>query len=172
MSWFEMSEEELSELSQRGIDWDLQSCLAYNGQEYAVTDIEKVLAVHTGQNDGDDWRWVMLLKDGRYVFLMGGCDYTGWDCQSWATSAFADTPEDAARHALGDIKLTGTSPTDAGMGHMLSIFSGTYTDNWNSVYEELMAQLRAGKDQTWREQTDKDMPNLPKISPDSGLWYV
>lgn len=151
-------------LSQRGIDYDICACLEYNGQEYDVPDIEKVLAVHEGERDGDDWRWVLLLKDGRYAFLMGGCDYTGWDCQSWATTAFADTPEGAARFALGDnISLTGNTPADAGFGHLLNLMGGTYTDNFASVYEELMAQLRAGKDQTWREQMDKDMPDLPMI---------
>ena len=69
----------------RGIDWDLVACLQYNAQDgFTVADIAKVLAVVEGENDGADWRWVLRLNDGRFVFLQGGCDYTGWDCQSSA----------------------------------------------------------------------------------------
>src|SRR6185503_6561645 len=64
----------------KGIDYDLEGCLEYNPQSFIVDDIKKVLAVIEGENDGSDWHWVLLLNDNRYIYLRGGCDYTGWDC--------------------------------------------------------------------------------------------
>ena len=64
---------------ERGIDRDLFCCLEYSPQEFVVDDIKEVLAVHEGMNDEDDWHWVLRLNDGRYAYLGGGCDYTGWD---------------------------------------------------------------------------------------------
>lgn len=138
------------------LDYDLQACLEHNPQEFTAEAVEKVLAVWEGQNDGDDWRWVLLLKDGRYAFLQGGCDYTGWDCQSWATSRFADDAETAARYALGDIEVGESSPVNAGVGHVIAIFSGTYMNNAQAVYESLLEQLKNGKRETWREKMDKE----------------
>ena len=115
-----------------GIDHDLFTCLKENPQPFTIDDIAKVLAVHEGANDGDDWRWVLSLNDGRFVFLQGWCDYTGWDCQSDASSAFADTPEGAAKEALNH-------------------------ENSQPVYESLVAQLESTKTETWREKTDKEL---------------
>lgn len=42
---------------------------------------------HRGYNDGDDWVWIVDLSDGSQWWMKGGCDFTGWDCQSnneWA----------------------------------------------------------------------------------------
>ena len=47
--------------------------------------------------DGDDLAAVVRLKSGGYAALEGGCDYTGWDCQSsldvtrWKTAEKAFT---------------------------------------------------------------------------------
>jgi hypothetical protein len=72
-----------SEYNARGIDYDLCDCLNYNEQPFTIENIECVLAVHEGENDGDDWRWIIELKEpvngNQFAFLQGGCDYTGWD---------------------------------------------------------------------------------------------
>lgn len=52
-------------------------------------DVESVIAIDDGCNDGPDWIGVFLLKDGRFAFLSAGCDYTGWDCQAGGTSWIA-----------------------------------------------------------------------------------
>lgn len=145
-----------AERERRGIDYDLYACLEYNPQSFAVEEVEKVLAVWEGQNDGDDWRWVLKLSDGRFCFLQGGCDYTGWDCQSWASSEFKGTPEDAAKLALGELTIGDKSPMDAGLGHMLNAMTGTYLDNVQQVYDSLMEQLTSNKLKTWRENTDSE----------------
>lgn len=65
---------------------DLHSAIEYNSAaiagKFLEDDIDQILAEVTGENDGCDWYWVLKLKDGTFVLLHGGCDYTGWDCQS------------------------------------------------------------------------------------------
>ncbi len=75
-------------------DGDLQSAFQYNPQtELNIEDIEDVRAAVYGENDGCCWYWlVKLVRRGspmanevvepKYALLEGGCDYTGWDCQS------------------------------------------------------------------------------------------
>lgn len=81
------------------INWetyDLKACLKYNPQDgWEIDDVADILAVVEGENDEGHWHWLLRLKEPplRYVYLVGGCDYTGWDCQSWAESSIfpADT---------------------------------------------------------------------------------
>lgn len=163
-SYWDLSKDEQDKLDARGIDYDLRACLEYNPQEFTIFDIETVLAVWTGENDGDDWRWVIKVTkecakkhDGRYVFLMGGCDYTGWDCQSWATSQFDKTPLKAAHRALGDLELKDSSPMDSGLGHMLNILGGSYDKNFQKVYDNLVEQIKSTKKKTWHEEKDEEL---------------
>lgn len=78
------------------IDYDLSACLQYNTQEYAEANIKRVLAVVEGVNDQANWHWILELDKefdgGTFAYLEGGCDYTGWDCQSSAGSTFANNP--------------------------------------------------------------------------------
>lgn len=74
--------------NEQGIDNDLEYCFEYNTvklgeQELTIADVFKVHAIHEGENDGESWQWVFSIKDGRLIYLQAGCDYTGWDCQSW-----------------------------------------------------------------------------------------
>jgi hypothetical protein len=62
------------------LDWDLKECLKYNPQDGVTKDnITKILAVHDGKNDEEEWVWILELNNGKYAFLKGGCDYSGWD---------------------------------------------------------------------------------------------
>jgi hypothetical protein len=148
--------EETQEYADRGIDYDLYTCLEYNPQKgFNVEDIKKVLAVWEGENDGDDWRWVLELNDGRYVFLQGGCDYTGWDCQSWATSEYDTDPYKSAERALGDVPISAENqPSNAGLGHMLNILGGSYGKDFENVCASLKIQIDTGKNKTWGEKKD------------------
>lgn len=63
--------------------YDLSACF-----NYAVTPpFERptkanLHACVMGENDESSWYW--LLEVGRkFYYVEGGCDYTGWDCQSW-----------------------------------------------------------------------------------------
>lgn len=140
------------EYEARGIDYDLASCLDNNPQEaFTLDDIDKVLAVWEGENDGDDWRWVMRLKDGRFVFLQGGCDYTGWDCRSWALHSVANSADEAAGRVFGE------QPLSADFFHMLKLAHDEYGAKKNEVHASLLKQLSEGKARTWREKMDDEL---------------
>lgn len=67
-------------------DGDLQSAFEYNPQTgLSLVDIHNMLAAVFGENDGAEWHWIAELKDGKFAYIVGGCDYTGWDCQSSAS---------------------------------------------------------------------------------------
>ena len=87
---------------QDAIGYDLVAALYNNpgnatpGHALVWTDLEGAAVLHelTGENDGPEWHWLVRLADGRHAYIHGGCDYTGWDCQSWAdvhvAAAFAE----------------------------------------------------------------------------------
>ena len=41
-------------------------------------DVEEIIALEEGENDGEAWVAVFKLKDGRFACLRAWCDYTGW----------------------------------------------------------------------------------------------
>ena len=50
--------------------------------------ITNLVMVQQGANDESDWIWHVTFDDGTTWVAQGGCDYTGWDCQSnleWRT---------------------------------------------------------------------------------------
>lgn len=57
---------------------------------FGRSDVERVLAMREGENDGPNWMCYGQLRDGRYFFLSAGCDYTGWDCQSGGCAFVSD----------------------------------------------------------------------------------
>lgn len=118
-------------------DYDLVAAFQYNPQSgLGLGDIDQVLAVWEGENDGDDWRWVVSLKDGGFAYIHGGCDYTGWDCQSWLGYQLAETPIDAAEMAHAQ-PYSWRPPAD-------------------HVVDSLMGQVANGKNKTWRETKDQE----------------
>ena len=123
--------------TKRGIDYDLFTCLEFNAQnDFTVDDIRQVLAVWEGENDGDYWRWILTLKDGRFVFLQGSCDYTGWDCRSSASSVIADT--------------IATVIDEARKGDR-------FYENTPVIIAHLANQLLGSKNKTWHEKTGEEM---------------
>lgn len=139
MDWYALPSDMEKDVQARGIDYDLHACLTYNPQDtFGVEHIDRVLAVYEGENDGEDWRWILRLMDGRYVYLRGGCDYTGWDCQSSAGHVIVESAAAALSEAEKD---------EDGYGKDTAIF----------VAAKLREQLATGKDETWREAADKVM---------------
>lgn len=145
MSYWDLSGDEQNKLELRGIDYDLIACLENNAQgTFDIYDIQKVLAVWEGERDADDWRWVIRVtpecakkNGGRYIFLQGGCDYTGWDCRSSADSIFTTSASKAA--------------------HLANPGTRDWKDNGALVYENLAEQLKKAKTETWREKKDKEL---------------
>lgn len=58
-------------------------------------DIAQILVEITGANDRANWHWLLRLFNGLYVYIVGGCDNTGWDCQSYLEYWIAPTLEEA-----------------------------------------------------------------------------
>ena len=76
----------------------------YKGSSAAATidDVAEIIATDNGENDGQDWVGVFKLKDGRYLFLTAGCDYTGWDCQADGSSWVAGSLDQLIQFGLTD----------------------------------------------------------------------
>jgi hypothetical protein len=80
--------------SRAGRDWDCPAWGSHNPRKvssaapehmavdvpsFTREDVVEILAIQEGANDGPDWHLVCRLKDGRFAYLTGACDYTGWD---------------------------------------------------------------------------------------------
>ena len=135
MDWFDEG---------RGIDWDLKSCLDYNPQDgWGLDDIANVLAVVEGEHDGKDWHWLIRLNDERHVKLVGGCDYTGWDCRSDADSWIAYSAEDAL--AAGEPRYKSSQA------------------DWDKSTAQLRKQLTEGKARTRRELVGEQLRSETEV---------
>lgn len=75
---------------------------AFSFADFELSDVATILRDEEGQNDGDPWRAVGVLKDGRFFYLSAWCDYTGWDCQSGGSCETADTLDNLIRWRMGD----------------------------------------------------------------------
>lgn len=53
----------------------------------SISDIEVVLAYDEGENDGENWIFILKAYDGRYAFMSAGADYTGFQCRSWISGS-------------------------------------------------------------------------------------
>lgn len=95
--WYSPEFQALKEAAEKICGWDFVACWEENGfpteahdcggfhyeaePGFAFTpfDIKEMIAMHEGENDGDNWRWIFALKNGTFGAARGGCDYTGWD---------------------------------------------------------------------------------------------
>ncbi len=64
------------------------------------------VALIKGQSEGEreERSWIVWgqLKDGRWFFAEGSCDYTGWDCQASNAGAVASSEADIIRFGMTD----------------------------------------------------------------------
>lgn len=65
-------------------------------------DVEEIIAISDGENDGENWLGVFKLKDGRFAVIDAGCDYTGWGCREWGTAEVAGSLEEVIRLRLSN----------------------------------------------------------------------
>lgn len=95
----------------KGYDWeeafgvaDANWCLgaAQKGKHpwVSVEDVEVVLALRAGQNDGDSWLCLGQLKTGEFFFLTAWCDYTGWGCQDGGSISISDSLENLKQFGM------------------------------------------------------------------------
>lgn len=73
--------------------YDWQEAMKY--AKFSFPDILEVIFAKEGFNDGDPWRLVVKLRDGRYGWLDAWCDYSGWGCQEGGESDICLTKEEA-----------------------------------------------------------------------------
>lgn len=57
----------------------------------APQDVDLIIGITEGENDGDAWRIAGQMKDGRWFYLNAWCDFTGWDCQAGGQAWVADS---------------------------------------------------------------------------------
>lgn len=50
-----------------------------NGEPFTRMDVAYVIAYVDGEPDEDSWMCIVELHDGRFGYVEGGCDYTGFD---------------------------------------------------------------------------------------------
>lgn len=75
-------------------------------EPFGCDDVAEILHKEEGDNDGPDWIIVVKLKDGRFAYLEGGCDCTGWDCQSSCSAQVAATYEEIVRFGCSESART------------------------------------------------------------------
>ena len=84
-------------------DYDLESAISNNPQNYDAKTIETVLAEVPGANDELSWHWIVKFKPdypiAPFAYLVGWCDFTGWYCSSGLSAKMAGTLEEAANLA-------------------------------------------------------------------------
>lgn len=80
--WWQMTKEEQVRWWQ---DYDFVVCLNYNPSDCALlSDLRDVYLIKRGERGRAEWIWVVSTHDDMYYRVIGGCDYTGWDCKSYA----------------------------------------------------------------------------------------
>ncbi|HEV8191102.1 MAG TPA: hypothetical protein VGP82_06420 [Ktedonobacterales bacterium] len=65
--------------------------------QIAPPDVKSVLAAWGGSPEGGgSWSggFLLAMKDGRFAYITGWCDYTGWGCQDGARVTFYDSLPD------------------------------------------------------------------------------
>ena len=56
-------------------------------------DVVRILGAVNGENDGEEWVGVFVMRDGRFLSVVASCDYTGWDCLAGNTMTVASSLE-------------------------------------------------------------------------------
>jgi hypothetical protein len=70
-----------------------------------LDDVVEVIAEDTVSTEGygqEDIVGLFRLKDGRFLYVSGGCDTTGWDCRSSAKGEVRATLADIVRECCTD----------------------------------------------------------------------
>lgn len=82
--------------------WLPRPSMGYTGSlaSFDIEDIDAILAMSDGERDGPAWIGAFRLKDGRFLMVRAGCDFTGWDCQASGDSEVADSLENLVRWSM------------------------------------------------------------------------
>lgn len=70
---------------------------------FTIEDVKSVVALANGVSDYEkDWLGVFALRDGRFVFIAGGCCYTGREAAGEARAFVSESLPQLIRHGLGE----------------------------------------------------------------------
>jgi hypothetical protein len=89
----------MKNLEEMASDYDWQEAMSCASLQF--DDVMRVISSDEGENDGDPWVAVFLMKDGTFARISSWCDYTGWDCQSGG-----DCKRESTFKALVNLALT------------------------------------------------------------------
>jgi hypothetical protein len=67
---------------------------------FSREDVAKIHGQVEGERDEASWIIYGQLKDRRWFFAEGSCDYTGWDCRASNGGAVASTKADLVRFLM------------------------------------------------------------------------
>jgi len=81
-------------------DYDLEECLGCAGVEKEL--VANVLAEVPGEADGPNWHAIVKMVDGKFGYLTGWCDYSGWGCQDGGKLTITKTIKEAVNLAEDD----------------------------------------------------------------------
>lgn len=73
-----------------------------SNETFSREDVKKIYGQVEGEYDGRDWIIWGKLKDGRWFFARGGCDYTGWDCQASNCGNVAASKQALIKYSMTD----------------------------------------------------------------------
>ena len=68
---------------------------AMNYAKFEFKDIQDIISAEEGENEGNNWKLIVKLKNEKYGWLSAGCDNSGWGCQAGGKSGIAETFEEA-----------------------------------------------------------------------------
>lgn len=88
------------ELYERMDDYDFKECMKY--APFKLEEVLGILACFPGEADGDSWEYIVQLKNGKYGYVTGSCDYTGWGCKEGGDGKNAETVDEAISYAPED----------------------------------------------------------------------
>jgi hypothetical protein len=89
-----MSDEVKPTLSELMAAYDWKHIMSeYANPKFDFSDIEEVVLIEEGDNDGPDWVGVFKLNNGSFGVVRAGCDYTGWGCQESGGSDLYETKD-------------------------------------------------------------------------------
>lgn len=87
---------------------------------FTVQDVSEIIAIDEGENDEQDWIGLFRLKDGRYIFISAGCDFTGWDCQAGGNSMVSKNLRELFRLGISDGEKSRLELTEKDIDELLS----------------------------------------------------
>jgi len=87
-----------------GFDWILEHCVIHSPKGPEFSHIKRVVAAWAGYirdvRKQEVYRWIVELQNGRFMYIRGFFDPSGFELRTNLSARLADTPEKAARFEI------------------------------------------------------------------------